>query len=366
MLQFVLDARTATPHFPGIGRYVRSLASALAPLLDSSEHLALLTDPQQPLHLADVTSVPVAESPFSLGQQWRVPQALRSLGAGVYHSAYYLMPYRPGVPTVLTVYDVIPLRYPEFSSARSRLLFRLASRLALRAARHVIAITENARQDFISEFSIRPDRITAIPLAADPAFQPQPGYALEAVRDKYQLPDHFVLYLGSNKPHKNLLGLVDAWSDLIQEGRAPGDTQLVVAGAWDARYPEARQLAEARKGSQVRWLGRVPDGDLPALYAAAAVFVFPSRFEGFGLPVIEAMACGAPVICSNVTSLPEVAGNAAVLVDPADKSLFVEALRRVLSDDALRADLRERGLARAAQYSWARTAQQTLAIYRGM
>ncbi len=119
--------------------------------------------------------MPLAASPFSIAQQWRVPQAVRRLAADVYHSPYYLMPYRTAAPTVLTVYDVIPLRYPEFSSTRSRLLFRLATRLALAAAQQVIAITENARQDFIREFRIRPERIATIPLAADPAFRPQPA-----------------------------------------------------------------------------------------------------------------------------------------------------------------------------------------------
>lgn len=364
--RFVLDARTATPHFPGIGRYVRSLAAALAPLLDPSESLALLTDLGQALQLDNVKPVPVAASPFSLGQQWRIPQVLRSLGADLYHSSYYLMPYLPGIPAVLTVYDVIPLRYPAFSSARSRLLFRVTSKLALRAARHVIAITENARQDFIAEFGIRSERITAIPLAADLAFRPQPQHAVESLRAKYRLPGRFVLYLGSNKPHKNLLGLVDAWGELLRAGAPGSEAELVVAGAWDERYPEARRLAESRQHGRVRWLGPVSDADLPALYAAATVFVFPSRFEGFGLPVIEAMACGTPVICSDVAALPEVAGDAAVLVDPVDKASLVEALQRVLSDEALRAGLRERGLARAAQYSWTRTAEQTLAIYRGM
>lgn len=367
MPQFVLDARTATPHFPGIGRYVRSLAGALAPLLDPAEHLTLLTDPQQPLAQAGVTSVPVAASPFSAAQQWRVPQVLRALHAGLYHSPYYLMPYRPGAPAILTVYDVIPLRYPQYSSLRSRLLFRLTTRIALRAARQVIAITENARHDFISEFGVAPSRITAIPLAADPVFRGQSEEALVTVRGKYRLPDRFVLYLGSNKPHKNLVGLVAAWVELLQDMRSregATGTQLVLAGAWDERYPEARKLAESQENAAIRWLGPVPDADLPALYGAATVFIFPSFYEGFGLPVIEAMACGAPVICSNVTALPEVAGDAALLINPSDRTALVDALGRVLADDGLRAEMRERSLARAGEFSWGRTAQETLAIYR--
>ena len=366
--RFVLDARTATPHFPGIGRYVRSLAGALAPLLDASEELVLLVDREPPVQLDGAISIRLEASPFSIAQQWRVPRAVREIGIDLYHSPYYLMPYRPGAPSVLTVYDVIPLRYPQFSSARSRLLFRLTTRLALHASQRVIAITENARQDFIAEFGLPADRITAIPLAADPVFRPQSSARVEAVRNKLQLPERFVLYLGSNKPHKNLLGLVTAWGELV-EGRETkeeglGGAELVIAGAWDPRYPEARQAADAMGDAGIRWLGPVGDADLPALYAAATVFVFPSRFEGFGLPVIEAMACGTPVICSNVTALPEVAGGAAILIDPSDTSALARELDRVMGNEGLQVELRERGLARAAQFSWERTASQTLEIYR--
>jgi glycosyltransferase involved in cell wall biosynthesis len=359
MAHYILDARTATPHFPGIGRYVRSLAAALLPQLSHDERLTLLVQPQYPLNLSGTAQLPLRASPFSLVQQWEVPQALRKGKPTLYHSPYYLMPYVPVTATVLTVYDVIPLRYPQFSSQRSRLLFRLTTRLALRAARRVVAITENARQDFIAEFGLRPERITAIPLGVDPSFRPASESELGRVRAKYGLPERFALYLGSNKPHKNLFGLVQAWQAL-------GDStaHLVVAGAWDDRYPEARALSESRGIATIQWIGRVAEKDLPALYSAAEMFVFPSLFEGFGLPVVEAMACGTPVICSRVTALPEVAGDATMLVEPADTEALRGALERLLGDKGLRAQLREQGLARAARFSWERTAAQTLEIYR--
>jgi glycosyltransferase involved in cell wall biosynthesis len=367
----VLDARTATPHFPGIGRYVRSLAGALAPQLKVGERLTLLVDPREPLRLEGVESVPVSVTPFSVRQQWWVPQVLHRTAADLYHSPYYLMPYRPGTPAVLTVYDIIPLRHPEFSTRRAQLLFRLTTRLALAAADHVIAITETARQDFIEEFKLPPERMTAIPLAADPAFRPQSPGDIAVVRERYGLPEDYVLYVGSNKPHKNLVGLVEAWCGEKRISGAPGfergkNGTLVVAGAWDERYPQARQLAERAGGTGIRWLGRVAEQDLPALYAGAVLFVFPSFFEGFGLPVLEAMACGTPVVCSRVSALPEVAGAAAVLFDPREHGALAEALQRVLADRLLRVSLREKGMARAATFSWTDTAARTLSLYRGL
>ena len=374
MSHYVLDARTATPHFPGIGRYVTSLAQALVPQLRPGERLTLLGQPDHPLPLPASPAVqvyPLAVSPFSLAQQWAVPGLLRRLGADLYHSPYYLMPYRPGVRTVLTVYDVIPLRHPEHSSTRARLLFRLTTALALRSAAQVIAISEAAQQDFVADFRVSADRIRAIPLAADPAFRPQSPEVIQEVRRRYDLPDRFVLYLGSNKPHKNLVRLVQAWLDVGRRLQVAG-CRLVIAGAWNPRYPEARMLAEQANNLRpstfnlqtILWLGRVPEADLPALYAAAAAFVFPSLYEGFGLPVLEAMACGAPVICSAVSSLPETAGDAALLVDPTDVNALAAALTRVLIEPSLAADLRARGFAQAARFTWERTAAETLSIYR--
>jgi glycosyltransferase involved in cell wall biosynthesis len=379
MSHYVLDARTATPHFPGIGRYVTSLARALVPQLRPGERLTLLGHPDHPIPLPASPAVqvhPLAVSPFSLTQQWEVPSLLRRLGADLYHSPYYLMPYLPGLRTVLTVYDVIPLRHPEHSSVRARLLFRLTTALALLSAAQVLAISEAARQDFVADFRVPAGRIRAIPLAADPAFRPQPPQVIEEVRRRYNLPDRFVLYLGSNKPHKNLVRLVQAWRHagcrLQVAGSQVPVSRLVIAGAWDPRYPEARMLAEQGNNLQpstfnlqsIVWLGRVPEADLPALYAAAAAFVFPSLYEGFGLPVLEAMACGAPVVCSAVSSLPETAGDAALLVDPTDVDALAAALARVLLEPDLAADLRARGFEQAARFTWDRTAAETLSIYR--
>jgi glycosyltransferase involved in cell wall biosynthesis len=366
---YVLDARTTTPHYPGIGRYVTNLARALIPLLGEGERLTLLHTPGHPLRLPERTGFaqqqPVAAGPFGLRQQWEIPRLLHRLNADLYHSTYFLMPYHPGVPTVLTIYDLIPLLFPEAGSRRAALLFRTTLNLALRAAGGVITLSEAARRDLGQLRALLPP-VTTIPAAADPDLGPQPAHVIAAVCARYNLPASFLLYLGSNKPHKNLTRLVEAFHLLKTEYRAElGDTALVIAGAWDSRYSQPRQLAtELGLEAEIRWLGAVPGSELPALYAAATAFVFPSIYEGFGLPPLEALACGTPVACSRTSSLPEVVGDAAILFDPLSHAAIAKALASLLGDAALRANLRERGLQRAAQFSWGRAAAATLALYR--
>lgn len=346
MTPFVLDARTATPHFPGIGRYVANLRRALPACLQADERLVVYERPELGV--------------FGLRQQWGVPRDLRRLGAACYHSPYYLMPYRPGAPTVLTVYDCIPLRFPQHVSARARLLFRQTMRLALRAADQVIAISQATADDVRRLFGPLQQPLTVIPLAADDRFAPQPAAAVAAVRDRLGLPEPYMLYVGSAKPHKNLPRLLAAWERL-----QPTAAQLVIAGAWDGRADAAPETAAAlvARGA-LRLLGRAADADLPALYSGALGFVFPSLYEGFGLPPLEAMACGAPVIASRTAGLAETVGEAALLIDPADTAALVAALQRLLDDPALRADLAARGRAHAARFTWAQTAVATAAVYR--
>ena len=368
-MNVALDIRTATPHFPGIGRYVTNLARALAAQLRPEERLTLLGHPDQASQCAEfvgraVRFVPCPFSPFGLSQQWHVPRLLHAqtpeAKPHLYHSPYYLMPYRPGLPTVLTFYDLIPLYFPAYVSWRARLSFRFTMRLALRTADQIIAISEASRRDLLAAFRVDPARVTTAPLAPDPRFSPQSAAATAAVRARYALPEMFLLYLGINKPHKNLTTLIQAYARL--PASAP---PLVIAGAWDARYPEAKTTAQTLGlGSRVRFLGPVDEADLPALYTAATAFVFPSFYEGFGLPVLEAMACGTPVACSNVSSLPEVAGDAALLFAPGDARALAGALERLIEDHALRAELRQLGLAQAARFTWAHTAAATLGVYR--
>ena len=365
MPHYVLDARTATPHFPGIGRYVTNLARALGPLLIPTERLTILCDAQHPLTLSPDTQVnlrKVNSSPFSLQQQWQIRHLLHDIQADLYHSAYYLMPYLPSVPTLLTIYDMIPILLPQYSSIRARVFFRWMMNLALYTAHHTLAISAATRQDFIKHFRIAPGKISTIPLAADPDFQPQTPSALTKIRGKYTLPEKYCLYLGSNKPHKNLVRLVQAWAHVKQ---ADIPHHLVIAGAWIPQHPAAKKCAqELEIANSIQWLGRIAATDLPQLYAAADLFVFPSLYEGFGLPPLEALACGTPVACADVSALPEVVGDAALRFDPTSVTAIAEALKQLLGDAGLRSQLQQRSLQQAAKFSWERVAQETLTLYR--
>jgi alpha-1,3-rhamnosyl/mannosyltransferase len=366
-MNLCLDARTATPHFPGIGRYVRNLVRSLPAFLGSDERLVVLHDDKVSL-VNEITRPQVRLravpwSPFSWQQQIRVPQPLQALEIDLYHSPYYLMPYRSGRPTVLTVYDLIPLLFSRATSPRARLLFRMATGLALQNAAHALAISETTRQDYLQVFHLRPEKIEAIPLAAEDQFHPQSQAEIERVLDKFNLK-RYALYVGINKPHKNITRLVEAWGTLVKQGASEGTT-LVIGGAWDPRYPEPRQRAfELGLNGSIRFLGPLAEDDLPGLYAGSALFVFPSLYEGFGLPVLEAMACGTPVVCARTSSLVEIAEGAAELFDPHSTNGMAASIQKVLEDESLRRDLQERGAKRTAEYSWARTAQETLAAYR--
>ena len=372
MSHYILDVRTATPHFPGIGRYVANLAQSLHASLAPGEQLTLLGDlasPETPgdsLPAAEFRSIPVSVSPFGASQQWRIPNLLRRLplsGPALYHCPYYLYPYHSGMPTVLTFYDVTPLLYPQTVSLKARIFFRIAASVALRAASLILTVSEATRADLTRYFAVPPEKISLTPLAADPRFQPQPSAEIDRIRAKYDLPTRFVLYFGANKPHKNLPALIDAFSQLSTRHTPP----LIIGGFWDRRYPQPLQrAARLRIGESVRFLGAVDDADLPALYSAATVFVFPSLYEGFGLPLLEAMSCGTPVACANTSSMPEIAGEAARLFDPHSVDAIKEAMNALLEDDPLRADLSARGLERANQFSWQSTAATTLRCYRDL
>jgi alpha-1,3-rhamnosyl/mannosyltransferase len=223
----------------------------------------------------------------------------------------------------------------------------------------VIAVSAATRADLLRHFRVPAERVVVIPEAVDAEFRPRPMEEVQAVRQRYHLPEHYLLYLGINKQHKNLVRLVEAYARL-----EPGVPALVLAGREDPRYPQARQrAAELGLAERVRFPGDIANADLPALYSGAMLFVFPSLYEGFGLPPLEAMACGTPVACSQASSLPEVVGEATLRFDPYDVEAIAQGLRQAVQDEPLRKHLGEAGVARAAQFTWERAARETMRVY---
>lgn len=369
-----IDGRTLRDDYPGIGRYIYNLIAALQPLLDG-DTLVILYDPavKSRYDIAALASrpgielVPFPVAPRALSQQWQLPRLLRSLALDVFHAPYYATAYRGlPCPMVLTLHDLIPIVCPEsMPSARARWIYRSASRLAVQRAARVIVCSQATRSDLMRLYGTPAERIDVISEAVDPTFAPVPAADVRRVREMYRVPQHYILHVGVNKPHKNLSTLLEAYHSYYVRTPAESRAALVLVGEHDPRYVSPRRwAAQLGLAQSVLALGSVPDEDLRALYSGAACFAFPSLCEGFGLPILEAMACGAPVLCSSASSLPEVAGDAAIMLPPRNTAAWSKSLAGLLEDTTLQSSLRARGLTRAAQFSWAITAQDTFAVYR--
>lgn len=266
--------------------------------------------------------------------------------------------------SVVTVHDLGYLYYPEAHQPLGRLYLDLSTRYSARAASRVIAVSQTTKDDLVQHCGIEPDKITVVYSGWDETMRPVKDEAtIERVKARYGIQGNYILYVGTLQPRKNLGRLLEAYAIVVRK-QAKGETPcLVIAGRKGWLYDQIFQQVE-RLGlaAEVIFPGYVPQDDLPALLSGARLFVFPSLYEGFGLPVLEAMACGTPVLCSNVSSLPEVAGDAALLADPLDVESIAQAMNRLLQNEGLRAQLVKRGFRQACQFSWDRCARETLAV----
>jgi glycosyltransferase involved in cell wall biosynthesis len=352
-----IDARAAAEVPAGRGRYVRELLAALE-LLDEARDVRFVLYARERWGDLDPTRFRWRLDGL-LDPVWHVAAAARAsrevdvfLSTNSYLTAWFCLK-----PTAVVVYDLVPFVDRANAKTSSARIEQATIRPALRRAAALPCISEATRADLVRLFPYAQRKASVIPLAADPAFSAPvatPGHPeLEG--------KPYVLAVGTLEPRKNLERLITAWSAMNESARAGHVLALVGPVGWDA----APILAAARdNGAQL--LGRVSEDELRALYAGASAFAYPSLYEGFGLPILEAMAAGAPVVTSNVSSLPEVAGDAALLVDPHDSAAIGAALTRLLGDPAFADDLRTRGRARAAAFSWERTARETLALLRAI
>jgi glycosyltransferase involved in cell wall biosynthesis len=269
--------------------------------------------------------------------------------------------------SVVTVHDLGYLTYPEAHPFLDRLYLDLSTRYNARAASRVIADSQATRDDLVQHCGIEPDKITVVYPGCDETMQPVEDEAtIEEVKARYGIGGDYVLYVGTLQPRKNLGRLLEAYAMVRQQAQRGETPGLVMAGRKGWLYDQIfQQIVRLGLESEVILPGYMPQEDLPALLSGARLFVLPSLYEGFGLPVLEAMACGTPVLCSNVSSLPEVAGEAALLVDPLDTKGMAEALDRLLRDEGLRSQLVERGFRQVRRFSWERCARETLAVLEG-
>ena len=264
------------------------------------------------------------------------------------------------------MHDLSFLRFPEVFRRTNRTYLSLFTRLSVRRAARIIAGSESTRRDVIALCGASPGRVITVPYGVGEEFRPAPPDAVEAFRRDKGLPERFVLFLGTLEPRKNISRLIEAYGVLRRRADV-AVPKLVIAGGKGWFYETLfTQVADLHLMDHVIFGGYVPADEVAWWYRAAEMFVYPSRFEGFGLPVLEAMASGVPTITSTASSLPEVAGDAALLVDPDDTEALVEAMTRLLVDGDLAASLREAGLRQAAQFPWTRTAAETLAVYRSV
>jgi glycosyltransferase involved in cell wall biosynthesis len=367
-----LDVSAAVHRRAGLGRYAESLTRAL--VAQAPDRYGLFynrergVEPLPGLEHVPARTVALGYKPWRMlvwgGQLVRLGLDRWLPEAELFHATEHLLLPLRSIPTVLTVHDLIFRHLPAHHKRLNRWYLNLTMPLYCRRGTHIVTVSECARRDLIAAYRLPAEKITVVYEAADPRFCPQPPERVSAVRSRYGLPGRYLLFVGTIEPRKNLTRLLEAFETIHEGGLSDG---LVIVGRRGWLYGDFfARLEQSPVRGAVIFPGYVPDEDLPAIYAGAQALAFPSLYEGFGLPVLEAMACGTPVVTSDVSSIPEIGGEAALYVDPLDVEGMSEAIRRVLSDAWLRNQLRARGLAQAAQFSWERAAAQTAAVYEAV
>jgi glycosyltransferase involved in cell wall biosynthesis len=367
-LHIAIDAHSVGAQLAGNESYAVNLIEALAEIDQTNLYTLYVTKPAAIDRFADRWSnfkvrqtlphTPLVRIPLTLSAE------LRRHPVDVLHVQFTAPPFAP-CPVVTTIHDLSFEHLPETFKRRSRAQLRLTVRRTARKAALILTLSEFSRRDIIETYAVDPERVIVTPAAAPTHFKTIVDETeLGMIRERYGIGANYLLSLGSIQPRKNLTRLIEAFQWLRKSRPDDRPPQLVIAGKRGWLDDEVFRAAQQDGlNESVRFIGYVPEEDLPAIYSGAMCFVYPSYFEGFGLPVLEAMQCGAPVIAGNQTSLPEVAGDAALLFDPFDTRALGEAIARVIDHPDYRAELRVKGLKRAAEFSWIATARLTLKAY---
>ena len=362
---------TALPSKPvGAGRYIIRLVRALAALNMEHELVVFVQDNRRALidtpSLENVHWIEThATSPARrlIWEQTVLPQLARRAGIDLLHSPHYTRPLELVCASVVTFHDMTFFLYPQLHTRAKRLFFPSIMRMSARRAEAIIADSESTRRDAVRILDIPEEKIFTVPLGIGEEFHPITDVSLlEDCRRRYNLPQVFMLYVGLVEPRKNLPLLLDAYARLAKEEDPP---PLIVVGRLGWMYEDVfRQIEALHLQNQVHFTGYIPDSDLPLVYNLAQSLLYPSRYEGFGFPPLEAMACGTPVITTAVSAMQDQVGDAGLLVPPQDEQALTEAMRRLLHDRALREALSIRGRRQAEKFTWNQTANKTLKIYQ--
>ncbi len=364
-MHIALDARLVYyRRYSGIGQYIVHLAERL-PALKPDWQFTLIhsrKDRSMP-QLPSVRLFSAWTPSHHRFEQIVFPIELRRLKIDLLHSPDFIPPFRGDFQRIITVHDLNFLYYPQFLTADSRRYYNDQIERAVSIADHILADSHATKSDLIKLLNVPAEKISVVWLAPNSIFKPIDPAALNEPRSRLRLPDRFILFTGTFEPRKNIAGLLKAYRAFLDKSHA--SIHLILAGSRGWLFDETHALIDQlHLTDRVRLIEAPSESDLVALYHLATVFVLPSYYEGFGLTVLEAMACGAPCIISNRGSLPEVADGAALIVDPDDEPQLTDALERVLSDPQLRSDLKQKSFDRVKEFSWQRCARETLAIYR--
>lgn len=373
-MKILVNANPMTGLLTGIARYLRNLYTTLH-LMDleisylsgrtSSHTLPPLADSKQRQKM--IGSVRCLPDPVIfclraarwLKYEYHLEKICQKGSFSLYHETAFTPAKMSAIPTVYSVYDLSLRRYRETQPKERVWLFEHFIKTRLRYAGHILTISEFVRQEIMDEFKVSPSMVTAVPLAPDPLFVPAGEDEVNRVKRQYNLPESYLLFVSSLEPRKNIDLLIQA----LEIART--DIPLVLVGwqGWGEK-PWLEKAARLNSKNRVYVTGHMPDQDLRAVYTGAKALVYPSLYEGFGLPILEAMACNCPVICSNTASMPEVAGNAAILIDPARSDELAQAIETIVHDTQIRENLIQKGAYRAAGFSWHETARQTLDVFK--
>ena len=367
-MHIAIDAHSVGSGLGGNETYATNLIEALAAIDSVNRYTLYFTKKKAIERFANrwpnvqlrqtLPHTPLVRIPLTLSVE------LRRRPVDILHVQYTSPPFTP-CPVVNTIHDLSFEHLPETFKGRSWRQMRLTIRRSAQAADHILTDSSYSRDDILKTYKLSPERVTATPLAASAKFRPvDDTYELNRVRQRYGISGDYILTVGSIQPRKNLPRLIRAFDALCREGNIQPLPLLVIVGKRGWLYEETLEAAaNSHIRERILFTDYVSEDDLPALYAGATCFVYPSYFEGFGIPPLEAMRCGTPTITSDRTCFPEIIGDGGLMVDPFDERAIRDAIVKVFSDPKLRAELKEKGIKRASLFDWKETARQTLKVY---